>query len=128
MEVFESISPSMNDRVPPVTRLMTFSIEAGFGAGPVKVAFWPVCKLNWPKLWKRLFPLVAPASAGMTKFGPVSGPLGAPGLIVPSRVIWAVLTPGCSRNPVNARRLPSTSRIFVTITGGSIGHSNGSRS
>jgi len=42
----ESISPSMSDRCPPVTRPMMLAIDPD----PVKVALSPVCTLNWPKL------------------------------------------------------------------------------
>ena len=83
MSVFESIRPKMEDGSPPVTRLMTLVIEAG----PLKVAVWLLGTLNCPKLWNRLFPLLSPAEKGITKFGPVSGPLCAPGLMVPSSVI-----------------------------------------
>ena len=46
IQVRESMSPSIDETVPPVTRATIFAVEPG----PVNVAASPARTLNWPKL------------------------------------------------------------------------------
>jgi hypothetical protein len=50
LSISERSRPSINDWLPPVTRLMIVSIAAG----PVKVALSPVLMLKRPKLMKEI--------------------------------------------------------------------------
>jgi hypothetical protein len=57
----ERIVPSIEDGLPPVTRLRIFWMLAG----PENVATSPDFRSNWEKLWNRLLPRVAPSAAVM---------------------------------------------------------------
>jgi len=62
--ISDRIRPSIDEREPPVTRAMMFSIEPG----PLKVAVSPVARSNWRKLWKRFRPRASLApSSGVTR-------------------------------------------------------------
>ena len=56
--------PSISERVPPVTREITFETLWGpsIGSGPVKVAVSPCPMPKRSKLWKRLRPRFSPNS------------------------------------------------------------------
>ena len=76
--------PSMSERSPPVTRLITLRISAG----PEKVARSPVSREKRSKLWNRLRPARVPRSAPMSKSGPTRSTCGP---AVPSVAICAAI-------------------------------------
>jgi hypothetical protein len=78
----DAIVPSMSERAPPVTRLITLRIWSG----PEKVARSPVASEKRSKLWNRLRPACRPRSARIANSGPSSWRRGP---TVPSVSTWA---------------------------------------